>query len=190
MSSPVPADSAASRNVLIAPPPIVALAGWLLPGLGYWLIGQRARGTTIGVTVISMFLFGMLVGGVRTVDAAMIESVDQRTARESDDRERAAEVESANRRATSEAEKKPAYRPPNLLVRTLQKPWFIGQVMAGPMAIGSAYVGATWGGNAGAPYSHARVYEIGVLYTAVAGMLNLMAVIDSAYRASSEGGGR
>jgi hypothetical protein len=26
-----------------------------------------------------------------------------------------------------------------------------------------------------------------VLYTAVAGMLNLMAIIDSAYRASSEG---
>jgi len=38
-----------------------------------------------------------------------------------------------------------------------------------------------------AQLSHARVYEIGVLYTAVAGMLNLMAIIDSAYRASNEG---
>ena len=31
---------------------------------------------------------------------------------------------------------------------------------------------------------HARVNEIAVLYTAVAGMLNLLAIIDAAHRAS------
>lgn len=184
----VPASSAATTAAtpLIAPPPIVALAGWVVPGLGYWLIGQKARGATIGLTVLAMFAFGVLLGGVRTVDAALIESAEQRKERVDDEAARALEVQSHNK---SNPEKPlPAYRPPNLLVRTLQKPWFIGQVMTGPVAVASAYAGANWGGSAGAPYSHARVYEIGVLYTAVAGMLNLMAMIDSAYRASNEGG--
>ena len=79
------------------------------------------------------------------------------------------------------------YLPPNPIARTLQKPWFIGQVLTGPVAITANFVATRWGGEAGAPFSHARVYEIGVLYTAVAGMLNLMAIIDSAYRASNEG---
>jgi len=34
------------------------------------------------------------------------------------------------------------------------------------------------------PASHARVSDIGILYTAVAGMLNLMAIIDASYRAT------
>ena len=34
--------------------------------------------------------------------------------------------------------------------------------------------------------SHARVNEIAVLYTAVAGMLNLLVIIDSAARASRD----
>jgi hypothetical protein len=67
----------------------------------------------------------------------------------------------------------------------LQKPWFIGQALAGPVTLACNYIANTWGG--GAPWSHARVYEIGTLYTAVAGMLNLMAILDCAYRAANEG---
>lgn len=66
----------------------------------------------------------------------------------------------------------------SMLGRVFQKPWFIGQVLAGPMAIIGALV---------APHveqSHARVFEIGTLYTAVAGMLNLMTIIDASHRAS------
>jgi len=33
------------------------------------------------------------------------------------------------------------------------------------------------------PQSHSRSWEIGTLYTAVAGMLNLLVIIDSAHRA-------
>jgi hypothetical protein len=176
-----------SRKALIPPPPLVAIAGWLIPGLGYWLIGQKARGATIGVTILLMFVAGLLIGGVRTVDTTLIESAEQKTERARDDAYRAREVEDQNRRVP-DGEQQPPYRAPSLLARTLQKPWFIGQAMAGPVAIATSYVGVTWGGPGGAPYSHARVYEIGVLYTAVAGMLNLMAVIDAAYRASNEGG--
>jgi hypothetical protein len=37
-----------------------------------------------------------------------------------------------------------------------------------------------------APQSHVRINEIGSLYLSVAGLLNLMAIIDSSYRAGHE----
>jgi uncharacterized protein DUF6677 len=141
-----------------APPPfLVALAAWLLPGAGYWLIGQRARGVIVGVTVILLFVFGLLVGGVRVLEVPYYDRNGQQTNRALVDEVRA-------------------------------KPWSIAQVMAGSVAIvgGWAAVNASTADAAGvAPgeESHARVNEIGVLYTAVAGMLNLLVIIDSAHRA-------
>ena len=38
------------------------------------------------------------------------------------------------------------------------------------------------------PPSHGRIYDIGTLYTAIAGMLSLLALIDSTGRAADEGG--
>ena len=37
-------------HVIMPPPPLVALAGWLVPGAGYALIGQKLRGIVVGVT--------------------------------------------------------------------------------------------------------------------------------------------
>lgn len=68
----------------------------------------------------------------------------------------------------------------------LQKPWFIGQVLAGPVTLISNFIANHWG-STGAPFSHARIWEIGTLYTAIAGMLNLMAIIDSSYRSANGG---
>ena len=159
------------------PPPLVALVGWLVPGAGYVMIGQRARGAVVGITILLIFVAGLLIGGVRVIDSSYIESVQQRQEREHTEADAQRDARRMNR----------AYVPPNPIARTLQKPWFIGQALTGPVAIASNVVATRWGGEAGAPFSHARVYEIGVLYTAVAGMLNLMAIIDSAYRASNEG---
>jgi hypothetical protein len=134
-----------SQNSFVPPPPIVALVGWVVPGAGYFLIGQRLRGLVIGVTILLLFAGGLLIGGIRVIEAPTGFS----------------------------------------LPLILQKPWFIGQVFAGPVTPICNYIANHWDG--GAPWSHARVYEIGTLYTAVAGMLNLMAIIDAAYRASHEG---
>lgn len=169
--------SSESDRIFMPPPPLVALAGWFVPGAGYVMIGQRARGAVVGVTILVLFVAGLLIGGIRVVDSSYIESVQQRQEREHTEADAQRDARRANR----------TYQPTNPVARTLQKPWFIGQVLAGPVAIASNVIATRWGGDAGAPFSHARVYEIGVLYTAVAGMLNLMAIIDSAYRASNEG---
>src|SRR5579862_1873952 len=46
----------------------VALCAWLVPGGGYFILGQRNRALSIGVTVIVLFLLGILVGGIRVAD--------------------------------------------------------------------------------------------------------------------------
>jgi hypothetical protein len=165
--------SSESDRIIMPPPPLVALVGWLVPGGGYVMIGQRARGVVVGITILLIFAAGLLIGGIRVIDSSFIESVQQQQERE--------RGEADARRITKN------YQPPNPIARVLQKPWFIGQALTGPVAIASNVIATRWGGEAGAPFSHARVYEIGVLYTAVAGMLNLMAIIDAAYRASNEG---
>ena len=137
------------RKILMPPPPLVALAGWIIPGGGYFLIGQRTRGTVIGVTVVALFLLGVLNAGVRVVEA------------------------------------------PNLLAgggwvaRILQKPWFIGQALMGPIGLVAAWIAHALGPEHRA--ASARLGEIGTLYTAVAGMLNLLAIIDSSHRAANKG---
>ena len=128
---------------------MVALAGWLVPGAGYWCIGQRVRAITVGVTILAVFVLGILISGIRVVQAPDITG------------------------------------PGNPAQRILAKPWFIGQVLAGPVGIAAA-----WGSDQlaqskqyGGIEAKARLAEIGTLYTAVAGMLNLLTIIDAAHRA-------
>jgi hypothetical protein len=142
------------------PPFLIAAAAWALPGLGYWLIRQRTRGTTIGITVVFLFIAGLLIGGVRALEAPLDASG-----------------------------KTPSFNPSRWRTEIAEKPWYAAQILVGPIGIGTTYV-STWAGqpdpNTGSTpgvLSHARANEIGVLYMAVAGMLNLLAIIDSAYRA-------
>lgn len=46
------------------------VAAWLAPGLGHWLIGQKARGVILGLTVYILFGAGLLLGGIRAINPA------------------------------------------------------------------------------------------------------------------------
>src|SRR5687767_15980854 len=50
------------------PPPVVALVGWLVPGLGYWLIGERARALVVGGTIVGLFVLGLFLSGIRVIE--------------------------------------------------------------------------------------------------------------------------
>ena len=67
----------------------------------------------------------------------------------------------------------------NAIRSVLQKPWYIGQFLTGLIGLAAGYVGPTQ------PASHGIANEYGTLYTAVAGMFNLLGCIDSAWRASA-----
>jgi hypothetical protein len=153
----------ASTPRLPVPAPLVALAGWIIPGSGYWLLGQRARALTVGITVVALFLGGILLAGIRIVDAPRLGS----------------NVTTPQRSGDNQRPDDPLGR------RILDKPWFLGQVLTGPLGIAAAWGSARAAANpeTASIVSHARIAEIGTLYTAVAGMLNLLAIIDSAARA-------
>lgn len=142
--------SSQSRRPFRVPAPIVAIVNWLVPGAGYLMLGQLARGLTIGLTILALFVLGIFIGGVHVVDPPVVSH---------------AHGESAVR-------------------QVLEKPWYIGQFLTGAIGLICARIGPSQ------PPSHSRVNDIGTLYTAVAGMLNLLATIDSAYRATLDHGGR
>jgi len=139
------------------PSPIVALVAWLVPGAGYWLVGQRARGLTVGITVLTLFVGGLWIGGLRVVEAPPMGTGGP-------------------------------LRYPLQVIQ--QRPWFIGQFLAGPISLVPVIAkNSVPPGELAVrlPASHVRVNEIGTLYTAIAGMLNLLTIIDAAYRAGRGG---
>jgi hypothetical protein len=167
-------------------PPLVALAAWILPGGGYLLIGQRARGFTVGITIVALFALGLLIGGVRALE---VPGWDERgwQIRLNERGYKVHPDDASYPRAGWIMKRSP-------LAEIRAKPWSIAQALNGPLAM----AGAAWSisaasdpdgddGDLEAPgsLSHGRVNEIGVLYTAVAGMLNLLAIIDASHRAAA-----
>lgn len=146
-----------TQTARFLPPPLVALAAWLLPGAGYLLIGQRARGLAVGISILLLFVLGLLIGGVRVIEVPGFDGNGQRV------------------------------RNMRLIQEVQEKPWFVGQILTGPVCMVGGWFSIDLA-HQRLPRSHARVNEIGTLYTAVAGMLNLMAIIDSAYRGASRQG--
>lgn len=169
------------------PAPLVAFAAWLLPGLGYWLLGQRSRALTVGLSVISLFVGGLLIGGVRLLEVPGWG-----------DHGLPLLVLPARDGSETTAETAPAGERPSGWVMQVHpideirnKPWYIAQILNGPLDLVASWgsVMASRVDSSGNPLgyrSHARTNELGVLFTAVAGMLNLLAIIDSASRASED----
>ena len=135
------------------PAPLVAVANWLVPGAGYLMIGQTARGLTIGFTIITLFVLGILIGGIHVIDPPVFTPG----------------IGNAVQLFTHKAS------------AVLVKPAYIGQFLTGAIGLIGSWIGPSQ------PSSHARANDIGTLYTAIAGMLNLMATIDSAHRCSLMG---
>ncbi|MGD0767610.1 MAG: DUF6677 family protein [Tepidisphaeraceae bacterium] len=193
----------AENRSLIRSIPMVCLFAWLMPGGGYLLIGQRARGATVAVTIIALFLAGILVGGIRIMDppgwgqfgymSQLVEKYDRRRQQLEGEYSRVEPSSSEEEANPGSDGDKPAG--PALLTEPLgelgDKPWYVGQILCGPMTLAasavSVHVAHPPAGSQtaveGVPQSHSRSWEIGTLYTAVAGMLNLLVIIDSAHRA-------
>ena len=120
-------------------PAAVALCGWLIPGAGYFLIGERVRAAIIAPVVLALFIMGALIGGIKVVEAPTGFTV----------------------------------------AAILDRPWFIGQVLIGPASVAAAVVSNHIDDE---QVSTSRSWEIGTLYTAIAGMLNLLVVIDATHK--------
>lgn len=121
-----------------------AVGAWLLPGLGHYLIGERRRGSILAATVGTIWLAGMLIGGISVVD------------------------------------------------RRDHPAWFLGQMLLAPSVVAD-FTHAYLRTESPNPIPHpanppryepsfGQVYEQGMLYTLLAGLMNLLAIMDVAYR--------
>lgn len=111
--------------------PIAGVLAWLFPGVGHLFLGQRAKGLVLLIAITTLYLLGVLIGGLDVIDA------------------------------------------------NEDWLWFIGQMFFGPVTVVLHLVRADLEKNNGEFLkSIGRVNEIGTLYCAMAGLLNLLAILD------------
>jgi hypothetical protein len=148
-----------------APPhgfnPVAGIAAILFPGAGHVVGGETRRGVLIAVGILGLFLGGILIGGIDVID-----SKEDRV-------------------------------------------WFYGQALVGPLAFGVDYVHQNYfkvrigqerrsanpderrlengtaklGGTPPNIKSLSKVNELGTLFATVAGMLNVIMIVDAAFPA-------
>ncbi len=138
--------------------PVAALAGWLLPGLGHVISGDRARGIILCITIMSLWTLGLLIGGPTSLD-----------------------------RHTQPEEAPGAVDHPRLSL------WYLGQMLMAPGVVFDQVQNAIPRGpdrgrqrlmpDKNPPFepSFGRAFEQGQLFTALAGLLNLLVIIDVVY---------
>jgi hypothetical protein len=129
--------------------PSAAILAWLWPGLGHIHLGQRTRGLLVMFGVLFLFLGGVLIGSLDVID------------------------------------------------RKDDRLWFLAQVLCGPIAIAADFANQNMlkpaSGNLLDRYErgdaevarHVRrkslghVNEMGTLYCALAGLMNLVVILDA-----------
>ena len=120
-----------------------AFAGWLLPGLGQFLLGQPKRGVILAISIGTLWLGGLLIGGISIVD------------------------------------------------RNNHPAWFLGQMLIAPSLAANYYQRQLLADQVGPPHPDrdppftpaiGRADEQGTLFTCMAGLLNLLAILDVLYR--------
>jgi hypothetical protein len=65
-----------------------------------------------------------------------------------------------------------------------QKPWYVGQMLTSPLVALIAKMNPSVGGVTPYP-SYGKPFEIGQIYTTIAGMLNVLCVVNAMYMAYS-----
>jgi hypothetical protein len=108
----------------------VALAGWVIPGGGHFLIKQPKRGMIIFITITLTFGLGLYLGSIGIIDSVGGWA------------------------------------------------WYIAQMMATPAVWILDHLARN-----GAYQSYGRPCDLGQIYTAVAGLLNLLGIFSAVYMA-------
>jgi hypothetical protein len=108
----------------------VGVAGWLLPGGGYFMAGEQRRAIIICLTILATFFIGIYAGSIGVIDP-----VGARL-------------------------------------------WYLAQVMTTP----AVFLLGEYS-KSGAYPVYGRPADIGQIYTSVAGLLNLLVIVNSVYLA-------
>lgn len=144
--------------------PLAGILAVLLPGAGHWYQGQVRRALLVGGGVLGLFLGGLLIGGVDVVDSrqdrlwflgqALVGPVAFGTDYVHQNVLRGIDPATMQRRSPLPGE-----------VKDADGHWVPGPAGSSP------------------PFSKSlgKMNEIGTLYCTIAGMLNLIVIIDAAF---------
>ncbi len=110
--------------------PAIVFLGWLVPGAGHWLLGQKRRGTIVMMTILATFTLGLVLGGIEMV------SPKAHTA------------------------------------------WFCAQILTGLPGAAAGLLQKYYEG----PPGYGRGLDLGQVYTGVAGLLNVIVILDAVMR--------
>lgn len=193
-------------------PALATIASILVPGGGYFLIGERQRGGIVLIGILLLFVIGILLAGIRVVTVPGFDDDGYRTF---------VEIYRDGSAYRAVKTSRPVIAPPRPLGRgrweiqrwqpgAEPKPeqvsyelvrgprWImldspikaigenvsvLAHVLNGPMYIGSA-VASIVAAREQLPKSYSRLADIGSLYLVVSGMLNLLVIADTYSRAS------
>lgn len=185
-----PAESAANPGAVSAPPPIdlrdpvvAGILAWAIPGAGHWYQGRRTKALLFFVCIVGTFFYGLWLGGGRVVYASWGRSQDEKrlpyvcqvgagliampaviqSRRYADPQYRAAMEEKENTDGRSFGEWFMA--PPVLRVR-LPNGWEPSD-RDPPNELDVLN------------YKLNRRFELGTIYTMVAGLLNILVIFDA-----------
>ncbi len=118
----------------------VGLVGWLIPGGGYFVLGDKRRAFVVLVTLTLTFLVGLYIGSIGVIDPVGA------------------------------------------------KAWYVAQVMNSPAVIfignivANAHYAAIQAKDPTLTYAvYGRACEIGQIYTSIAGLLNLLCIVNAVY---------
>ena len=127
-------------------PALVALAGWVIPGGGYFLLGERKCAYTVGLSIILLFLMGILIGGIRIMDPpgwGEYGYMDQLIARPG--RQQSEGIVTKVEPSSDEQENDPRSDNRDEIIGTAllheplmaisDKPWFVCQILCGPATL-------------------------------------------------------
>lgn len=80
-----PAESAANPGAVSAPPPIdlrdpvvAGILAWAIPGAGHWYQGRRTKAVLFFVCIVGTFFYGLWLGGGRVVYASWGSTPDEK----------------------------------------------------------------------------------------------------------------
>ena len=118
--------------------PAAAVLAWLWPGAGHLSLGERKRGWLIMFGVLFLFVTGVLVGGIDSID------------------------------------------------RKNDHLWFLAQSVCGPIAFGVDFINQNWIKTMPQPQQFATIginkpNEMGTLFSALAGLMNLVVILDAMF---------
>lgn len=137
---------------------------WVLPGAGHWMLGHTVRGLVLLVCIVGLWTMGLLVGGIGVIDHR--HPIDEEFIQ-----------------ARSQPERRRSF-------------WFFGQALVAPsLVVHQVHLqrqppilpppeGIDRDPNQArfVQPTFAHPFELGQLFTTVAGMLNLLAMIDLLWR--------